>query len=939
VFISLFKGLHFYDIRLHNIYIKHFFVKIDKKLILKANSITIIPQQKVKKDIVKIHKQIYYISKISSMFEELTLKNINYKKIHIPIISYKKNVLKVIFPDIKIQGNLLTYKNYTIVTNLDLKYKNFIFKNINGKINYKNLTFSLSFLFNKNKLKLSGKIDKNDNLFLDVKANNFSANLSSYDIFLLNPDIKLKINLHYFNPALKLKTDAVYVKNKDFFVKIKDIYANYKNNSLAFKILNAYISKIKKIKNIKAKYLKGTFYKKDNLLIISQNNQLEFNYKDFNFSLKNNELIYKNLHYFHFSSKKATVKNRDFNLSSNNILIIKFNNFIMYEIKNNILKSKFVELINDIIYGYKNSVEIPNIKGHYKSIPFNIKNTLINLNLKKAISTEININNIILSPTLINWNLPIIKLNTKTENLKIDNNLKSVLKEFNISIPVTQLQGKNTIDTNITYNLNSKDINFSTEINSSESIFKYEDYLIKYKLLKAFLDKNHINAELKELYFPTDFLKIKIDSNITVYKTYLNAFTNIKDLTILEFVKIKNYNEKIVADFINKIIYFLNSEIFINLKDNTFFLLSLKKIIHFTPFYPIVKDGGIYIQNTPTKIIISGLLELTRPLILNKKDPNSLNAFIEIKDKNITIINNYISTKITNLQDYNISIKNAIIDTKTLIYMYKHLQPIFENNQSNSENNTSVFITSTNTHFVYETHRFLSQKATIIYKKELKIKSVYKKSSLYGYTKNNYFLMEGKNYSKEELVPILEFFDKFKDINLDFVFVKSPDDFYTGKVYIQKGIVKELTTLNNIIAFLNTIPSLLSLSNPGFSAKGYKIKKGFINYLFYKNILYFKQIKIIGENIDFIGKGYIDFNKDYIKLKLTANLKMKLKKIPVVGKGLSYVLFGKDRNINVKILVLGPLENPKVTQDIGKSILLTPFNLFKRTITLPFNLF
>jgi hypothetical protein len=186
---------------------------------------------------------------------------------------------------------------------------------------------------------------------------------------------------------------------------------------------------------------------------------------------------------------------------------------------------------------------------------------------------------------------------------------------------------------------------------------------------------------------------------------------------------------------------------------------------------------------------------------------------------------------------------------------------------------------------------------------------------------------------------LLDFFKKFKKINLDFIFIKSPDDFYTGKVYINSGIVKELTVLNNIVAFLNTIPSLLSLSTPGFTAEGYKIKKGYIDYLYYKNILYLKNIKITGINLDFIGKGYIDFNKNKINLKITAIMKMKLKKIPIIGKGLSYILFGKDGNIDVKIIVKGDLNNPKVEQDIGKSILLTPFELFKRAITLPFNLF
>jgi hypothetical protein len=68
-------------------------------------------------------------------------------------------------------------------------------------------------------------------------------------------------------------------------------------------------------------------------------------------------------------------------------------------------------------------------------------------------------------------------------------------------------------------------------------------------------------------------------------------------------------------------------------------------------------------------------------------------------------------------------------------------------------------------------------------------------------------------------------------------------------------------------------------------------------------------------------------------------MKIKLKKIPIIGKGLSYLLFGKDGSIDVKMIVKGDINNPKVKEDIGKDILMSPFKLFKRAITLPFNIF
>jgi deoxycytidine triphosphate deaminase len=463
--------------------------------------------------------------------------------------------------------------------------------------------------------------------------------------------------------------------------------------------------------------------------------------------------------------------------------------------------------------------------------------------------------------------------------------------------------------------------------------------MFSYKNLYAKVQKSKIDAKIKDIFTSLDFLKAQADGNITVKRTYFNAYTFIKELKVLNFVDVKNYYEKVVADFKNKIIYFLNSNIYIDIPNDEIFLLQLRDLIKFTPFGKIVQDGGVFIK-IGKEVIINGMLELKKPVIMNQKDPKTVNAVIFIKDKNITVENNFIHLDIVNLTKYNATIKNADINIKNLMEIYNELSSVLITHTNSDKNSKTTFkITSTNTNFIYENHKFLSQKASLIYDKNLKIYSQYKTSSLDGYTKQGYFLLEGKNYHKEELVALLDFFKKFKKVNLDFILVKSPDGFYTGKIYLKKSILNELTALNNIIAFLNTIPSILSLSSPGFSAKGYKINNGLVSYLYYKNILYLKQIKIIGDNIDFYGKGYIDLNKNTINLKLKAVLKMKLKKIPIIGKGLSYILFGKDGNIDVKIIVKGNLNNPKVSQDIGKSIILTPFELFKRVITLPFNLF
>ncbi len=938
-FISLFIGLNLHNIKLHNIYIKHLFVKIDKKLILKANSITIIPQQKVSKDVISIHRQIYYISKITPIFQNLSFKNIKYKKIIIPLVSYQNKKLKIIAPDTKISGILYPYKNYTILNNINITYKNFHIQNINGDIAFdKKINFKISASIQKNKFLFQGNLNKNDNLFLKINIKKLHFKYKKHIISAKNTNIDYFVNLHYFINKLSLKSDYFSFDNNYI---LKDIKASYFKNNINFLVDNAKIKHIDNIKNISADYIKGSYYIPDNLLIIPYNNNFSFSYKKAHFIFNDNSLIFKSINNFNFYTKKINLNYQKYHIRANNGKILKYGKFIYFEITNNTIKNKIIDIYNDIVYGYKNRIEIPNIQGTYKNINFRVTNTLINIPLKKAIIANININGFVFTPTYISYKNNTVYVHTISKNITINNNFKKIVKDFNITIPLTQLKGKNEFSVNAEYKINTKKYKFNTELNSSKSVFDINGTMFSYDYLKADLNNTELNAKIKNLFIPLNFMKTSLDCNITATKTYLNMFAYVKFFKLLNYVNINDYHEKIVTDFKNKIIYFLNSEIYINIAQKEIYLLKLKKLLKYTPFQSIIKDGGIYIK-IGKNVIIDGMLDLIYPVITNKQNPNIINAFILINKNNIDILNQFIKVKIKNMERYNINIKNADINIKNLITIYNNLDNII--NKSASSNNGSKMslleINSTNTNFIYDNHKFLSQQAQIIYKNNrFKIYSKYKNSVLKGYTKQGYFLMEGKNYKKEELIPLLDFFKHFRKIDLDFILVKSPDGFYTGKVYLNNAILNELTALNNIIAFLNTIPSILSLSSPGYSAKGYKIKQGFINYLYYNNILYLKQIDIKGENIDFKGKGYINFNTKKINLKIEAVMKMKLKKIPIIGKGISYIFFGKDGNIDVKILVQGDINNPKVSQNLGKSILLTPFKLFKRVLTLPFNLF
>jgi hypothetical protein len=164
------------------------------------------------------------------------------------------------------------------------------------------------------------------------------------------------------------------------------------------------------------------------------------------------------------------------------------------------------------------------------------------------------------------------------------------------------------------------------------------------------------------------------------------------------------------------------------------------------------------------------------------------------------------------------------------------------------------------------------------------------------------------------------------------------DDF-NGTVTFQDTLWTNSAVYNNILATLNTVPAILTLKNPGFNKKGFKIKKGAIRYHYRSPVFHFDSIAIHGESANIFGKGAIDFEKESIDVKMRIqfleSVSATMHKIPIAG----YILLGDDGTISLGLSVTGPLKDPKVKTSAAKDIVTAPLNIIKRTITFPFHLF
>ena len=156
-----------------------------------------------------------------------------------------------------------------------------------------------------------------------------------------------------------------------------------------------------------------------------------------------------------------------------------------------------------------------------------------------------------------------------------------------------------------------------------------------------------------------------------------------------------------------------------------------------------------------------------------------------------------------------------------------------------------------------------------------------------------------------------------------------------GVITIEGGTVSRFKTYNNMIALFNTVPALSTLSDPGFSRKGFEVRSGRIEFRIVKNRIFFDTIYVDGKSAEISGKGTVSTINGAIDMDLAIRTARGLGKLigslPIVG----YIIMGKDKSITTGVKVTGTLENPKVTTHVVLETLLAPFKMMVRTLKSP----
>ena len=158
-----------------------------------------------------------------------------------------------------------------------------------------------------------------------------------------------------------------------------------------------------------------------------------------------------------------------------------------------------------------------------------------------------------------------------------------------------------------------------------------------------------------------------------------------------------------------------------------------------------------------------------------------------------------------------------------------------------------------------------------------------------------------------------------------------------GVLRVKNTVIRDYRLMNNVLAFINTVPSLATFSLPHYSDKGLEVSDAYANFRYEDGLVTVEGVKVDSQEIDIVGNGVIDYHNETIdmQMNLITDAGSNVGKIPIVG----YILVGDKGDVMTTLKIKGNLYDPKVSTDVAKGIAVAPLKMILRTISLPFSIF
>lgn len=546
----------------------------------------------------------------------------------------------------------------------------------------------------------------------------------------------------------------------------------------------------------------------------------------------------------------------------------------------------------------------------------------------------------------------LLSINLNLSSTLLDNNILSILRNYDINLPLLQKNGVNSGILAVDILLPTK--KFETKASARGNI-KIKDSTLEIAGLDLQVDS--ANITLSEDLVEIDKSSIRFN-DILQGEANLKVDTSKKTIALHllpQIFSIKSGESEIVnlnkipltasMDFSNDFYAKITPlDIAINAKNDTISINA--NIANLLPYVPIltnldIKNGVINLEIPQARDFVAlnaRLDKLNYPIYyLNKNRLTSLQIEGVINKDEILLKDNSnkISLKITPQSsefDLNISDKfidiNEILDSKIPLFA----DMFSENTATSTQENSSFLIEGDNLHIGLFGYNIPLEEAMLKTTRNGFIANGKNKNGIANIILDNETIqVEANNFNADFINGVFE-----KDIvsgGTFGVFGIYRNNRFVGDVSIFDTSVKEMAALQNILSFIDAIPSLVVFKLPGFSSSGYEIDEANIRIGLDSEYIALENIDINGSSVDISGNGVVDLKTHDVNIRLELStiksLSTILNKIPIIG----FLLLGEDGKITTDLTITGTIESPKTEISLLEDAAKTPLNILKRVFS------
>lgn len=948
LYFFLISGIKLHHLSYKNLFsVEELYIKIDKKIVLEAKKFHVNfsqdsnNTQTEKTDYKRVNGIVLTALKYLSYFQTIDIIDANVNKQSVNYLKYKENKLFIDTDKIMLNAALTPEKNrmHFDVEYFIFKPKKIYLKELNGyyipdilslklvsKGKYYDIDFDLSLFINEKSVLIESHVKKitSLNTFARLvpqeyasylKESNISE-LSITNLSLLFDRKESKIiqndaNITLTNLSYKkshIHSLSLSLKDKELKGVAHDILFNESNLSFSTPTIRIY-GNYEKLLTLELKKSSVNYAKKL---------KSDFNHARFSLDIKRENFI-SSFHDVKLSYQRDTLQTPLLHLSGNLHSLLS-------------LKSEKGE----VSYQSLNPLKYTNIDLEYDFKSQNLNSFIDVIGFKELQAVKNNIHYDALKKILT------LKLESNT---LLSSSLKEILKTFDLRLPLSQSTGDNHSNLLLRFDFKKKKNHIDIQTHT-----KNADLVIGNNL-PFFINHANIRYVDGNLFIRDSLLTLDLPPLQTQYavksarydlkKRFIESNGTINEFNISRITSFSSLPQTLIVNLNQSLLTLKELNVTVDFKKHLHIILN--KLSHLYPYQAEMKQYHLHDGNL--SVVIDHNLTLTADIndtnqtLLSKNDlPLKKLHFTLIKEnQNYTIFdkNRDIELKIINNQNFHGNIKG--IDVNITTFFDTNESNASSDDKSSDKNAFFIDLNGTNTTVTYKDAKLYSKRFSFSYKDgNFSLHTINDEGRISTTYKNKILKIEGFNIQKKTINALVPF-DFIKDPKVDFIAIKGKEtNLIDGFAHIKKGYIKELKLLKNIVAFFNTIPSLVTFSGLGYTEKGYKIKDGAVEFIYYDKVIHFKKLDLKGDNINFRGNGYVDLNKWIIKMNLDVDILVKLvKDIPVVN----YILLGKDGGLTVRVNVDGNLSNPTVSKNTLENIIESPFRVLYRVIKSPMELF